>query len=85
MWLLWEVSPYLILVHTLGGFAERSHLSEGAAADVFMYLNTQIPYIYVHLITVITKIHLILISMNSAAWVGQGFQEAPHGAGNQLF
>jgi len=66
---------------TIRFLQENVTAMRGAAADVFMYLNTQIPYIYVHLITVITKIHLILISMNSAAWVGQGFQEAPHGAG----
>lgn len=34
----------------------------GAAADVFMYLYCKIPYIYVHLMTLLVKIYLIVIA-----------------------
>jgi len=34
----------------------------GAAADVFMYLYCKIPYIYVHLLTLLVKVYLLVIA-----------------------
>lgn len=33
----------------------------GAAADTFMYLYCKIPYIYVHLMTLLVKVYLLVI------------------------
>eukprot|EP01104_Vermistella_antarctica_P008745 TRINITY_DN2213_c3_g1_i1.p1 TRINITY_DN2213_c3_g1~~TRINITY_DN2213_c3_g1_i1.p1 ORF type:complete len:391 (+),score=63.33 TRINITY_DN2213_c3_g1_i1:321-1493(+) len=48
--------------------------ARGAAADLFMYLNCQIPFFYAHLIGFMVNIHLLMISINGATWVGQGIQ-----------
>lgn len=37
----------------------------GAAADTFMYLYCKIPYIYVHLMTLLVKVYLLVI------WLGR--------------
>lgn len=46
----------------------------GAAGDVFMYLNCQQPYVYTHLMTAITKLHLLLVTVVAGSYMGAGLQ-----------
>lgn len=39
-----------------------------------MYLNCQIPYVYVHLMTAITKLHLMLVTVVAGSYWGAGLQ-----------
>lgn len=48
----------------------------GAAGDVFMYLNCQQPYVYTHLMTTITKLHLLLVTVVSGSYMGAGLQRS---------
>jgi len=50
-------------------------LMRGGAADIFMFLNSQIPYAYVHLLTLVTKIHVAFVLGYSSGLIGQGFEE----------
>jgi len=43
-----------------------------ATQDVFMFLETQMPYSYLHLLTIITKIHMVFVVFFSAGVVNQG-------------
>eukprot|EP00276_Gloeochaete_wittrockiana_P011412 CAMPEP_0184650660 /NCGR_PEP_ID=MMETSP0308-20130426/8228_1 /TAXON_ID=38269 /ORGANISM="Gloeochaete witrockiana, Strain SAG 46.84" /LENGTH=459 /DNA_ID=CAMNT_0027084361 /DNA_START=615 /DNA_END=1994 /DNA_ORIENTATION=+ len=47
----------------------------GAAADVFMYLNTQVPYGYTHVMVVLTRLHLFFITIHSGALIGKAISE----------
>jgi len=48
----------------------------GAAGDVFMYLNCQQPYVYTHLMTTITKLHLLLVTVVAGSYMGAGLQRS---------
>jgi hypothetical protein len=48
----------------------------GAAGDVFMYLNCQQPYVYTHLMTAITKLHLLLVTVVAGSYMGAGLQRS---------
>ena len=44
----------------------------GNAADVFMFLNTQIPYSYTHILAIIIKFHLFMVIIVAGSTMGQG-------------
>jgi hypothetical protein len=39
-----------------------------------MYTGCQIPYVYTHLMTLMVKLHLILVATVAGTFVGQGFE-----------
>jgi len=43
--------------------------------DLMMYITCQIPYSYVHLLTLITKLHLLLIVLYSSTLIAVGFSK----------
>jgi len=43
-----------------------------ASQDIFTFLDTQMPFSYLHLLTVITKIHLVFVVFYSGGIVGSG-------------
>mmetsp|Transcript_23814 Transcript_23814/g.39172 ORF Transcript_23814/g.39172 Transcript_23814/m.39172 type:complete len:447 (+) Transcript_23814:211-1551(+) len=47
----------------------------GAVADIFMHLTCQIPYSYVHLLTLITKLHLLFVVLYSSTLIAVGFSK----------
>eukprot|EP00741_Cyanophora_paradoxa_P020650 tig00021281_g19931.t1 len=47
----------------------------GSAGDIFMVLHTQVPYAYVHLLTIIVKMHLVFITLYASTVLGVGFQQ----------
>lgn len=46
----------------------------GAAADVLMYTGCQLPYSYAHIMTLMVKLHLLLISTTCSTFVGFGLE-----------
>eukprot|EP00741_Cyanophora_paradoxa_P018410 tig00000204_g17774.t1 len=46
--------------------------ARGAAADIFMYVNTQVPYTYVFLMAGIVRIHILLVVLFSAHVIAEG-------------
>jgi hypothetical protein len=44
-------------------------------SEVFMHLETQIPYTYAHLLTLIVKIHLLMTTASAGTLVGHGLHE----------
>jgi len=47
-----------------------------ATQDIFAFLDTQMPFSYLHLLTVITKIHMAFVLFYSAGVVSQGISTA---------
>eukprot|EP00276_Gloeochaete_wittrockiana_P003140 CAMPEP_0184662198 /NCGR_PEP_ID=MMETSP0308-20130426/42033_1 /TAXON_ID=38269 /ORGANISM="Gloeochaete witrockiana, Strain SAG 46.84" /LENGTH=901 /DNA_ID=CAMNT_0027104031 /DNA_START=163 /DNA_END=2867 /DNA_ORIENTATION=- len=47
----------------------------GGASDIFMYLNCQIPYSYVHMLTLVSKIHVLFVVLYVGGLIGRGFIE----------
>ena len=46
----------------------------GSAARIFTIVNTQVPYAYVHIVTVVCKVHVLLVALWSGTIVGDGIQ-----------
>ena len=61
-------------VTTLPQLNADIHAMRGAGADVFMYLNCQIPYNYSHLMTFMTKMHLLLSAVVCGSCIGAGIE-----------
>lgn len=44
-------------------------------ATIKVYLQTQIPYTYTHLMTIIVKVHLLFVTAVAGTFVGQGIHD----------
>eukprot|EP00741_Cyanophora_paradoxa_P014348 tig00000190_g13839.t1 len=67
------------LVFNVGGSTGMRIMQENicrmrsSASDIFMYLDTQIPYGYVYLMTMLTRIHLLLMTVYAGGIIAKGF------------
>eukprot|EP00741_Cyanophora_paradoxa_P000504 tig00000405_g491.t1 len=56
-------------------FQEQIATMRAGAGDVMMFLNCQIPYAYVHLLTFATKLHVLFIMVYAGGLIGDGFNK----------
>eukprot|EP00276_Gloeochaete_wittrockiana_P013170 CAMPEP_0184371004 /NCGR_PEP_ID=MMETSP1089-20130417/163153_1 /TAXON_ID=38269 ORGANISM="Gloeochaete wittrockiana, Strain SAG46.84" /NCGR_SAMPLE_ID=MMETSP1089 /ASSEMBLY_ACC=CAM_ASM_000445 /LENGTH=322 /DNA_ID=CAMNT_0026713703 /DNA_START=59 /DNA_END=1027 /DNA_ORIENTATION=+ len=59
---------------TLPNLQEDLTVLRGSAADIFMIIGTQIPFAYVHLLTLLTRLHIVFVTLYCSSLLAQGFQ-----------
>lgn len=78
-WVMHSVQPLLMKMTPAPAAASIIgciHGSINAAQEISAYLKTQMPYMYLHLLALTTKIHLALIIFYSGGMISQGITDS---------